>query len=67
MEKILGLLKKDYINLGLEKKEATALRDGFADYIKAVHYYHFALPTRTIPIQNKILNITRENVTKSDK
>ncbi len=52
IEEISGLLKKDYINLGLEKKEVIALRNSLADYIKAICYYRFALATRIIPILN---------------
>ncbi len=36
VEMILGLLKKDYIYLELEKKEAMALQDSLANCIKAV-------------------------------
>ena len=51
-EEILNLLKKDYIYLGLEKKDATALQNSLIDYIKVIRYCHFALPNRTIPILN---------------
>ena len=66
-EKILGLLKKNYVYLGLEKKNATALQDSLAGYIEVVCYCCFAFPTRIISILNKILNINKENITKSDK
>ncbi len=51
-EKISGFIKKDYVNLGLEKKEAIAWRDSFAGYIKAVRYCRLAVLTHTIPILN---------------
>ena len=51
-EEIFGLLKKDYVHLGLKKKVATALRDGLAGYIKAIRYCHFTLPICTILIPN---------------
>ncbi len=51
-EEISGFIKKDYVNLGLEKKEATALRESLGGYIKAIRYCRFALLTRTVPILN---------------
>ncbi len=51
-EEISGFIKKDYVNLGLEKKEATALQDSLVGYIKAIHYCCFALPTRIVSILN---------------
>ena len=51
-EEILGLLKKDYVYLGLEKKDAMTLQDGFAGYIKAICYYCFAFPIYTILLLN---------------
>lgn len=51
-EKISSLLKKDYVNLGLEKKKAMALQDGLAGYIKIVRYCYFALPIRTVLLLN---------------
>ncbi len=51
-KEIFGFFRKNYVNLGLEMKEATALRDGLAGYIKAVRYCRFTLPTRTVPILN---------------
>ena len=50
MEEISGLIKKDYAYLGLDKNEATALRDGLASYIKAVRHSRFSFPTRIVPI-----------------
>ena len=67
VEEILGFLQKNFIYLGLKKNAAIGLQDGLAGYIKAVHYCCFALPIYIIPIQNEILNISRENVIKSDK
>ena len=52
VEEISGLLKKDYVHLGLEKKNATALQDSLASYIKAVRYYCFTFPIHIIPILN---------------
>ena len=49
MEDILSLLKKDYVYLELKKKDAAALQDGLASYIKAVH--HYCLPFPPIPYQ----------------
>ena len=51
-KKISGLLKKNYIYLGLEKKDATALQDSLAGYIKVVCYYCFAISTRIVSILN---------------
>ncbi len=50
VDEISSFIKKDNINLGLEKKEVTALQDGFVGYIKTIRYYCFALSTHTIPI-----------------
>ena len=66
-EEILGLLKKNYINLGLEKKDAMALQDGLTGYIKIAHYYCFGFFIYTIPIFNPIFYTNTENVTKSKK
>lgn len=52
VEEISGFIKKDYVNLRLEKKKITALQNGLAGYIKAVHYCRFALSIRTILILN---------------
>ncbi len=52
VEEILGLIKKDYVNLGLEKNEAITLQDSLAGYIKAIRYCCFALPTCTVSILN---------------
>ena len=51
-KEISGLLKKNYVHLELEKKYTKALQDGLAGYIKIIHYYHFTLPTRTVPLLN---------------
>ena len=51
-EEILGLLKKDYVYLRLEKKDTTALQNSVASYIKVIHYCCFALSTHTILIVN---------------
>ena len=52
VEEILSLLKKNYFYLNLEKKDATALQDGFVGYIKVIHYSHFALLIYTVLILN---------------
>ena len=49
-EKISGLLTKDYIHLGLVKKDATALQNGLVDYIKAIRYCCFNFPIHIVPI-----------------
>lgn len=43
IEKILSLLKKDFVYLELEKKDALAFWDSLAGYIKAVYYCCFFL------------------------
>lgn len=48
VEEISDFIKKDYVNLRLEKKEVTTLQDGLFGYIKAICYYYFALSTYTI-------------------
>ncbi len=37
-EKISGMLKKDFVHLGLEKKESKDLRANLDGYIKAVSF-----------------------------
>ena len=51
-EEILGLLKKDYVYLGLEKKDAMTLQDGLTGHIKAICYCCFAFLTHIILILN---------------
>lgn len=51
-KKILSLLKKAYIYLKLEKKDATTLQNGFIGYIKAISYYCFSFSIYTILILN---------------
>ena len=41
---ILKILRKDFVYLGLDKKELTSLLTNFEGYIKAVSYYCFSLP-----------------------
>lgn len=41
------MLKKDFVHLGLEKKESSSLRANLDDFIKAVIYRRFSLPICT--------------------
>ena len=40
-EKILGLLKKNFVYLRLEKKNISVFQDSLTGNIKAIYYYCF--------------------------
>lgn len=61
---ILGLLKKDFIRLGIEKKNALGFRDSLIGFIKAVYYYHFSL---LILIKLDLLNSQKRKILKISK
>ena len=51
-KEISDLIKKNYVYLRLEKKDATALQDSLAGYIKAICYCCFAFSIYIITILN---------------
>ncbi len=42
---ISNMLQKDFVHLGLDKKELSALRTSLDGYIKAISYCRFSLPS----------------------
>lgn len=46
-KEISGLLKKDFVYCGLEKKDASGFPDSLTGFIKAIRYCCFSLPTHT--------------------
>ncbi len=44
-EEISSMLQKDFVHLGLEKKESSSLRANLDGFIKAVSYRRFSLPS----------------------
>ena len=81
LEKISDMLKKDFVHLGLDKKETKELRAGFNKYIKSVsfiicfRYSSFLIrPTAIIFLflilsssAHWLLNLYTVNRTKADK
>lgn len=47
LEEILGILKKDFIHFGSEKKKSLSLQSNLNDFIKAISYYRFSLSIHT--------------------
>ncbi len=61
-EEIFGMLKKDFVYLGLGKKEPKELQANLDGYIKAVSYIILFIRTKF-----SLLNLNRVNKTKVDK
>ena len=65
LEEILNMFKKDFVHLGLNKKETKELQTGFNGYIKTVS---IILPFLILPnLAYWLLNLNRVNKTKADK
>lgn len=58
-EEILDMLKKDFIHLGLEKKETKELQVGLDEYIKAISFIIYFLYS-SFPISTKIQCLFRK-------
>ena len=64
LEEILDMLKKNFVHLGLDKKETKKLQAGLDGYIKAVS---IILPFLILSsLAYWLLNLNRVNRTKAD-